>query len=329
MTGANGFIGSWLVRKLTERGHNVRILARPTSDLSELAGLPFDVASGDVTRPETLVAALKNIEVVFNLAGLIAYKKAERSAMEAVNIAGTKNLLLAMDQSRVNRLVHMSSVVTIGASFTKTTPLNEDSVYNLAQYNFGYFETKRAAEKLVQEWHNSRRGEAIIYNPSTVYGPGDARKSSRKTQLKVARGEFNFYTSGGVSIAHVDDVAQTLVYSLDRPFDGERYILAGENITIKQLFDFIANIAGQPPPRIKIPNIALQSVARASGIADRLGLKLGLPGSETILVSQMYHWYDSSKAIAKLAYRIRPAESCIRDSVQWMEMNNFLAPSRR
>jgi dihydroflavonol-4-reductase len=325
VTGANGFIGSWLVKKLITDGHSVRVLARATSDLSELAGLDFEKSVGDVTDFNSLVSALKGIETVFNLAGLIAYKKIDRPKMELVNVQGTANLLSAMSQQSVTKLVHMSSVVAIGSLFKPDSPLDEASKYNLTDFDFGYFETKRKSEVLVKEWHDLNRGEAIIFNPSTVYGPGDAKKSSRKTQVKVANGTFKFYSPGGVSIAHVEDVVNVLASCTSKKLNGERYILAGQNITIKELFDCIAEAAGVTAPKYALPGFLLKSIAGLSAKLDSIGLSGYLPDGETILVSQMYHWYDSTKAKKAFNYNTRPAKACIGDSVQWMKQNHYLA----
>jgi len=244
--------------------------------------------------------------------------------MEVVNVQGTINLLNALNNKNVSKLVHMSSVVAVGALLSPAAPLTETSDYNLSKYDFGYFETKRKSEILVGEWHNLGRGEAMIFNPSTVYGPGDAKKSSRKTQIKVAKGEFKFYSPGGVSIAHVEDVVTTLAKCANRKLNGQRYILAGENITIKSLFESIAAASGVNPPALLLPGSILSALATFSDSLDKLGIKSKLPDSESILVSKMYHWYDSTKAVDELSYNIRPAKICITDSVQWMKKNKII-----
>lgn len=317
VTGANGFLGSWVVRRLVEDGHRVRILARPTSDLSELEGLDFEISRGDVTDPASLVKALGSVETVFHLAGVIAYKRSDRPLMDKVNVEGTANVLKALKGSGVSRLVDLSSVVAVGAGFTPEEILNEESPYRIGHLNLGYFETKRQAEILVREACARGEVDAVILNPSTIYGPGDARKGSRKTQLKVAQGKFPFYTRGGVNVIAVEDCVQGILAAWKSGKTGERYILSGENLTIRQLFEMIAAEAGVEPPRWLLPPPAVFALGRVGDILTGWGLKGGF-SVENAWTSQLYHWFDNSKARRELGLDPRPARQAVAASVAWI-----------
>ncbi len=206
VTGSNGFLGSWLTRALVDQGHEVFALVRPSSDLSELEGVGCEYRYGDVTDLPSLLNATSGIDYIFHLAGLIAYKKSEYAAMEKVNVQGTANVVAVCRERKIKRLVYLSSVVAIGAGFTTNEILNEDSKYNIADLNLGYFETKRRAEEIVKASCANGEIDAVILNPSTIYGPGDAKKGSRSMQVKVAKGQFPFYSNGGVSVVAVEDV---------------------------------------------------------------------------------------------------------------------------
>jgi len=214
VTGASGFVGSWLVRELVKRGEEVRVLCRPQSRLEDLEGLDIQKRFGDVTDPESLREAVTGTDTVFHLAGVVGYSRAMRAQMEAVNVRGTKNVVEAMRFAPQAKLVYMSSVVAVGASFDGV-PLNENSPFNLHRLDLGYFETKLAAEEVVREACRRGKLHAVMLNPSTIYGPADAKKGSRKTQLKVAQGKFPFYTSGGVSIVSVHDVVAAVLRARD------------------------------------------------------------------------------------------------------------------
>ncbi len=316
VTGANGFLGSAVVRQLVKDGHEVRALVRPTSDLSELSGLPFEKSFGDVTDIKSIENALPSIEAVFHLAGVIAYKSADRELMERVNVGGTRNILSAVAKSNVTRLVDLSSVVTVGAGFTPNQILNEESPYNLSHLNLGYFETKRQAEILIKQAVERKEIDAVILNPSTIYGPGDAKKGSRKTQLKVAQGNFPFYTQGGVSVISAQDCIDGIMAGWKKGRNGERYILSGENLTIQQLFQIIAVEAGVPAPKRKLPSWALFTLGWCG---DRM-TDLGLNGSlsvENAWTAQLYHWFDNSKAKRELGLNPKPAREAIAASVAW------------
>jgi dihydroflavonol-4-reductase len=318
VTGANGFLGSWVVRRLVHEGHQVKILARPTSDLSELAGLDFEIARGDVTDLSSLRAAFAGMETVFHLAGLIAYKHAERGRMEQVNVGGTRHVLEALRGSGVSRLVHLSSVVAVGAGFSPREILNEESTYNVSHLDLGYFETKHQAEILVREAVGRGEVDAVMLNPSTIYGPGDARKGSRKTQLKVARGQFPFYTKGGVNIIAVEDCLDGIFSAWKKGRTGERYILAGENITIKTLFEMIARSAGVPAPHLRLPSGVVFGMGWWGDRLTAIG-KNGGYSVENAWTSQLYHWFDNSKAMRELDFNPRPAQTAVAASVAWMK----------
>lgn len=323
VTGATGFVGSWMTKKLVTEGLDVHILRRSSSDLSELINIDVTHHIGDVTDPESLVQAIKQVDVVFHLAGVVGYTPSARKLMEKVNIGGTQNVVEACIKLDIKRLVYMSSVVAIGASFNGQNPLNEQSEYNLEHLNLGYFQTKHEAEKIVKQACEKNQIDAVILNPSTIYGPGDAKKGSRKTQVKVAQGKMPFYTSGGVNVIHIKDLVDAVYQAFQVGKTGERYILAGENLTIKQLFNYIAEAAGVKPPSIYMPDIVLHTIGKIGDILERSGKKAPL-SSENAWAATLFHWFDSSKAQKDLNLTITPAKEAITSSVNWMKTNNII-----
>jgi dihydroflavonol-4-reductase len=323
VTGATGFVGSWLTKKLLDLGHDVRILSR-----SGRADFPFDsskieVIRGEISDIESLNRATQNIHSVFHLAGVVGYSRAMRQQMYETNVVGTKNIINSCQKSSCKRLVHMSSVVAVGASFDGKRPLNEDSPFNLHHLDLGYFETKLEAENLVREAVKSGRLDVVILNPSTIYGPGDAKKGSRSTQIKVARGNFPFYTSGGVSVIHIEDLVSAVYRAWEVGRTGERYILSGENITIQQLFEIIAKEAGVNAPKVYLPNSIVLSIGKIGDILEKFN-KRGPINTENGWASILYHWFDNSKAQRELNFKPRPAQAAISDSVRWMKENKVI-----
>jgi dihydroflavonol-4-reductase len=243
--------------------------------------------------------------------------------MERINVGGTANVIEACLTKKVRRLVYLSSVTAVGAGFTPDQVLNENSEYNVKELDLGYFETKHQAEILVKRAHEQKNLDCVILNPSTIYGEGDAKKGSRKTQVKVAQGNFKFYTSGGVSIVAVEDVVSAILSAWKKGRSGERYILSGENITIEELFKIIAEEAGVPAPHTKMPNFVLFLLGRIGDTMERFGLK-GSLSTENAWTATMYHWFDNTKAKKELDFSPRPARAAIHNSVSWMKKNGLL-----
>jgi dihydroflavonol-4-reductase len=318
VTGANGFLGSNLCKKLIDRGYEVSVIVRKNSDVSELKGLNLNYFYGDVTDINSLKEAFKHHDYVLHLAGLISYKKYDREKMHLINVVGTENVIHACISASIEKLLHLSSVVTIGSSFMPHIQ-NEQSEYTIKNLDLGYFETKLEAEKKVMAASQLKSLFTVCVNPSTIYGFADAKKGSRSNQIKVAQGKLPFYTAGGVNVVSVDDVTDGIILALEKGSNGERYILANENITIKELFQMIAKSAGKPAPEKYLPTFLLHI---AGWIGDRI--KKGL-SSENAYTASMYHWFDNSKAKRELGFAPKKsAQQAIDDSVSWMKQNGYL-----
>lgn len=323
VTGATGFLGQWLTRRLLDEGFEVRVLVRSRAKLEELEGLKLDVAEGDVTNLASMESACKSVEGVFHLAGLIAYSKAQRAAMEMVNVQGTKNVISAIQKNGNARLLHLSSVTAIGASFTQSEILNENSKYNIKHLNLGYFETKRAAELAVFDAVRAGNLDALAINPSTIYGPGDSKKGSRGAQLKVARGQLPFYTPGGVNVVHVDDVVSLCIKAFRMGKAGERTIACGENLTIKETFERIAALAGVRPPGFALPRSAIFALGRIGDLLESFGSK-GPLNTENAWTSTLYHWFSNEKAKRDFGFSPRPAQEALEASIRWSRDNGLI-----
>lgn len=322
VTGANGFLGSWLVNRLVQDGHEVSVLIRqkPQPDSSLPRGVK--VFLGDIAQVETLAPAFKEQQHVYHLAGLVAYSKKDRDALFRINVQGTENVLKQASIYKVKRIVVASSVVAVGATFHAEV-LNENSLYTLDSCHLSYHESKREMERIFKKYIQEGKVDGVIVNPSTIYGAGDASKSSRSTQIKVAQGRLRFYPPGGVSVVAVEDVVDGMIKAMEKGRSGERYILAGENLTLEDVFKMIASCAGVAPPRFPLPPLIFKGLACLDESLQRIGRQGPLP-SERALVAMMYHWYDSSKAKRELGFTHRPAIEAIASSVQWMKTNHVL-----
>lgn len=328
VTGANGFLGSWLVKRLLKEGYEVSALVRKRSDLSELSDINsqysgLSVVYGDVTDKNSLLNHFVKKDIIFHLAGVVGYKKHLRPLMNLVNVQGTQNVVDACQLLAVPKLLHLSSVVSIGSSF-KPEVMNEQSSYKISHLDLGYFETKRQAENIVLEAAAAGKIQATCVNPSTIYGFGDAKKGSRKNQIKVARGELKFYTAGGVNVVAVEDVVEGILLASQKGRNAERYILASENMTIKSLFEKIAAAAGVPAPAYQLPTWLLHALGFAGDQLSKVGFHKGL-SQENAYTATMFHWFDSSKAQKELGFQPHSSDLAIENSVKWMKDHGYLA----
>lgn len=319
VTGGTGFLGSHLLESLTAVGAEVHALYRSDEKLKSfknqdesLKNLKVNWVKGDLFSEWSL----KGFDFVFHLAGYVGYSKVERKVMERVNVEGTNAVLSKIkDQSFSPKLIYVSSVVAVGASAKKDDLLDEESTYNMGHYDFGYFETKRKAEELVNAEVKSGL-KAVILNPSTIYGPRDMLKGSRKFQLKMAKGKLKVCSKGGVSIVHVKDVCNALIAATSLESSGERYILAGDNITIYALLSEIANQVGVKKPKIVFPTFLLLFIGRATKVLSFIGVKSDL-NLENLQVATMYHWFKNDKAKKDLDFAPRSHQESLKDSLAW------------
>lgn len=324
VTGATGFLGGWLTRRLLDEGFEVRVLVRSRAKLEELGGLKLDVAEGDVTHPESVEKAVRGVDGVFHLAGLIAYTRKQRAVMEAVNVGGTENVIRAIKQTGGGvRLLHLSSVTAVGAGFSREQVLDESSPYNISHLDLGYFETKHQAEQRVLAAVTEAGLNAVIVNPSTIYGPGDAKKGSRGSQLKVARGKFPFYPPGGVNVVHVDDVVDLCLKVYRDGRSGDRTIACGENLTIEETFRRIAALAGVKPPAVALSRSALFALGAVGDVLETVGLK-GPINSENAWTAVLYHWFKNDKAVREFGFKPKPADVALEASVRWSRDNGLI-----
>lgn len=314
ITGATGFVGTHLTNYLVDQGLDVHIVVRNPKKLETKSKV--SVHLGDVTDLASLVSASKDCHSIFHLAGVVGYSKNQRKEMDRVNVQGTQNAIDAAKKNGIQKFLHFSSVVAVGASFTPT-PLNEKSEFNISHLNLGYFETKRKAEELAFAASKSGAFECVAVNPSTIYGYGDALKGSRKVQIKVAQGKFPIYPPGGANIICVEDVVSATFQAWKKGKTGERYILSGENLYIQQIFQMIAKTAGVQPPKIGIPKFILMTMGQVGDLLEKIGKK-GPVNSETAWTSVLYHWFDNTKAKKELGLNPKPAIEGIKNSVQWM-----------
>ncbi|MBI4196635.1 MAG: SDR family oxidoreductase [Deltaproteobacteria bacterium] len=322
VTGASGFVGSHVVRKLLEKRHSVRILRRKNSPTKLLEGLPLESVLGDVTDLDSILTAIRGCEAVFHIAGHISYWKGERALQNRINIEGTQNIVRACLKERVTRLVHTSSIAAIGFG-EEGQVVDEALSYNWGPYRINYNDSKFLAEEEVRS--GIARGlDAVIVNPAVVFGAGDIHLHAGAMVCQIARGKMPFYFDGGCCTCDVEDVADGHVEALEKGRKGERYILGGENFRWKELFRLIAETVQGSPPKWKIPLPLMKTLALLEEGSSKLMKKRPRYTPEAVRVASLPCYYSSKKAIRELGYQVTPFKKTVQKTYDWYKANGYL-----
>ena len=324
VTGATGFIGSRVVRKLLEKGADIRVLVRKKSNLENISGLHVDLAYGDLTEPESLYDALEGCEALFHVAAEYKLWIPEPKSIYRTNVEGTVNLMKAALQKGIKRIVYTSSVATLGIN-PDGTPADENTPVTLQDMIGHYKRSKYIAEEKVKEMIKKAKLPATIVNPSTPIGPGDIKPTpTGRLIVEAASGRMPAYVDTGLNIVHVDDVADGHVLAFERGRIGERYILGGENLTLKELLERIARITGKPAPKIRLsPNVILP-LAYVVEFFSKITKKEPFVTVDGVLMSKKKMFFSIEKAKKELGYNPRPVDEAIKDSIDWFRQKGYI-----
>jgi dihydroflavonol-4-reductase len=323
LTGATGFLGSHVARVLAEQGANLRLLVRPASNLKNLEGLNAETATGDLRDPASLEKAMSGCDTVFHVAADYRLWLRDPAEMYRSNVDGTRAILEAARKNGVRCVVYTSSVATIG--FTGNGHLaDEDSPVALADMIGHYKRSKFMAEQVALE--AGRAGMRVVtVNPTTPVGEQDIKPTpTGRIVVDFLKGKFPAYVETGLNLVDVRECARGHVEALEKGKSGERYILGGENLTLKQILDKLGAISGLPSPKVKLPYF----VAYAAGLVDqtvsgRLLDREPRATVETVRMGKKKMWASSGKAERELGWKILPADNALRRAVEWFRANAY------
>jgi dihydroflavonol-4-reductase len=327
VTGATGFLGSHVARVLAEQGSDLRLLVRPTSDLRNLEGLNADRVAGDLRDPASIEKALSGCDVVFHVAADYRLWVRDPAEMYRSNVEGTRSLLEAARKQGVRRVVYTSSVATMG--FTSKTNYgnvaDEQSPVGIDDMIGHYKRSKFMAEQVAVE--AARSGvDVVIVNPTTPIGERDIKPTpTGRIVVDFLKRKFPAYVETGLNLVDATECARGHVQALEKGRAGERYILGGENLTLKQILDRLAAITGLKSPTVKLPYF----FALATGVVDEMvmGRLLGREPRATIDAVRMGRkmmFVSSAKAERELGWRTVPVEGALRRSVEWFRANGYV-----
>jgi dihydroflavonol-4-reductase len=327
LTGATGFVGSHVARALAAHGAELRLLVRPTSRLDNLEGLVAETAVGDLAQPETLRTALCGCDALVHVAADYRLWVRDPDAMYRANVEGTRALLELAREENVARIVYTSSVATMGFQ-SDGTIVNEDTPVSLEQMIGHYKRSKFLAEQ--QAIEAARAGQHVmILNPTTPIGANDIKPTpTGQIIVDFLNRRFPAYLDTGLNLVDVEEVARMHVAALEQGTPGERYILGGENLSLKQILDKMSAITGLPSPTMRVPHaVAMAFAFFDETITGRLRGKEPRATMEAVRMGKKKMFASSDKAERELGFRVLPVYGALRAAIDWFRAHGYAPPA--
>ena len=323
LTGATGFVGHHVAQALAAEGADLRLLVRKTSNLANLEGIRGDMHLGDLSEPESIRPALSGCDSVVHVAADYRLWSRDPKAMYKANVDGTRELLRMARDAKVPRVVYTSSVATMHFR-TDGLVINEDTPVSLKDMVGHYKRSKFLAEQEAIKAAQSGQ-QVIILNPTTPIGPNDAKPTpTGRIFVDFLNGKFPAYMDTGLNLVDVAEVARTHVTALKVGTPGRRYILGGENLTLKQILDKMSAITGIPSPTVKIPfAVAATYAFFEEWITGRIRGKEPRATLEEVRMGRKKMYASSAHAQQELGFRILPVYPAMRAAIEWFRANGF------
>ncbi|MCH8079471.1 MAG: NAD-dependent epimerase/dehydratase family protein [Proteobacteria bacterium] len=323
ITGANGFIGSAVMRHLLGVGHDIRAVVRPGSDRRNLEGFPVEIVEGDLNDKVSLEQAVRGCNAVFHLAADYRLWIPDPDNMYQTNVKGTRELMLTSAEAGVEKIVYTSSVAVLGLN-NDGSPANENTPMAVEDMIGHYKRSKYLAEKEVIKLVDEHGLPAVIVNPSTPLGPRDIRPTpTGSIVVETLNDRMPAYVDTGLNIVHVDDVAKGHLLAFEKGKIGERYILGGENLSLQAILGIICELSNKKPPSIRLPHNLILPIAWFMERWAVISKKEPRATVDEIRMSKKHMYFSSDKAIEELGYQFRPAKEAINDAIEWFIKNGY------
>jgi dihydroflavonol-4-reductase len=323
LTGSTGFIGSHVARAYAEQNVELRLLTRKTSSLAAIESIPAQIVVGDLSQPESLRSAIRGCDALVHVAADYRLWVRDPKLMYTVNVEGTRDLLRIAREEGVAKVVYTSSVATMGFK-SDGTIVNEDTPIALAEMIGHYKRSKFLGEQ--EAIRAAKAGQHVmILNPTTPIGPGDAKPTpTGRIIVDFLNKKFPAYVDTGLNLVDVTEVARMHVVTLERGTPGERYILGGENLTLKQILDRMSAITGLPSPTMKVPHaVAMIFAFFDETITGKLRGKEPRATVEAVRMGKKMMFASSAKAEAELGFQVLPVYPALRAAIEWFIAHGY------
>ena len=327
VTGATGFVGSHVAQELSRHGADLRILIRSSSNLANLEGIPAETVVGDLLQVDALRSAVSGCDAVMHVAADYRLWVTDPEKMNATNVTGTRELLRLAREQGVPRVVYTSSVATMGF-FSDGRLCDEATPVSLDNMIGHYKRSKYLAEQ--EAVAAARAGQqVIILNPTTPIGSGDIKPTpTGRIIVDFLKRKFPAYMDTGLNLVDVEEVARTHVNALEVGQPGERYILGGENLTLKQLLDKMSAITGLPSPTMRVPHsVAMLFALWDQTFTGKLLRREPRATLEAVRMGKKMMFVSSAKAERDLGFRVVPVYAALRSAIDWFRANGYAPPA--
>ena len=320
VTGADGLLGSNLVRLLLERKHKVSVFLHPSSRSNTLSNLSIQKFTGDILIPDSMEDAFaNNVDAVIHAAASTSIWPARSTKVCEVNIQGTKNVIDFVLKNKISRFIYIGS----GSSVNANVEPGSKYTYPGEKFKLDYIDSKYHALNYVLDSAKSKNLPAIAILPTYMIGPFDSLPSSGKMIVAIAKGKLKIYTGGGRNFVHVRDVATAIVNALEIGTIGKYYIAGNENLSYKDFFGKVAGIVNRPAPKIKIPDWIVKSIGYAGTTIGSVTKKEPLITYPMARISCENQFVDSSDAVNELKMPQTPIKEAVSECYQWFQENKY------
>jgi dihydroflavonol-4-reductase len=324
VTGSTGFLGSNLAAALAQQGHTVVGLRRANSPDDAIEHVPMTFVTGDILDADSLIPAMKGIDWVFHAAAIADYWRTPASIIYKVNVDGTKHVLAAALMAGARRVVLTSSTAALGMPRREKELLDESDWFNLRPEDFYYGDSKRLAEEAAADYA-SQGLDVVSVLPAAVMGPRDLKFNAGELIAQALNPTIPFIPlpQGGLNFIDVRDCVEGHISAAQKGAAGERYILAGHNMTHRRTMEIVNQVLGTAAHIVELPRWLVRPMAEVVGVLRNVGVQLPVDRGR-ILHSKEYIYYDNTKAIHHLGLTIRPFEESVLDAYKWYEENGYL-----
>lgn len=323
VTGANGFIGSHIVRTLLKKGVSVRGLVRRESSTKNLEGLEIEYSYGDLRDFDSLKKGAQGCDLLFHTAAMYDFWASDPKIFYDINVEGTKNVLEAARLAEIPKIVYTSTVGAIRYPDNPLSPSDETSFPEEKDLHNDYKRSKFLAEQLAFQY--AKNGlPIVVVNPSAPIGPYDAKPTpTGRIIVDFLKGKVPAYVDTGLNVIDVEDVAEGHWLASQKGRVGERYILGNQNISLKEIYQMMAGLTGRSAPRFRIPyTVALSAAYASEGIASLLHRRPGIPLG-AVRMARKYMYFNSTKARRELGLPQRPVERAFERAIVWFQKNGY------